>query len=391
MDYVKPESAAAPVAEAADDAPEARLRKSRSADLCVVIPVFEEGPNIRPMVEELRASLEGVEWEVLFVDDDSGDGTIAEIAALAAQDRRVRCLRRIGRRGLSSATIEGMLGSLAPLVAVMDGDLQHDPQTLRAMLDIFERESSVELIVGSRYVQGGSLGEWEAGRVFVSRLATRLGKVMVPKGLKDPMSGFFMLRRSLLDDVVHKLSALGFKILLDILASSSRSISFREVAIAFRNRRHGASKLDSLIAWEYLMLLADKMIGRYVPVRFISFVAIGALGLLVHLAVLAATFSTGLTRFAIGQTLATSLAMIFNYSLNNLLTYRDQRRRGVRWLSGLASFALVCSVGAIANVRIATYLFEQNMQWAIAALCGALTGAVWNYAVTSLYTWGRRR
>lgn len=361
-----------------------------SPELSIVVPVFNEKDNVDALVRELALTLSGVEWEVIFVDDDSPDGTSQVVRDLASTDGRVRCIQRIGRRGLSTASIEGMMGSTAPYVAVMDGDLQHDPRILPAMLNLL-KTSDNELVIGSRYVEGGSLGNWDSAREMISRFSTKLGHTVVPAALKDPMSGFFMLRRTLLDTVVRNLSGLGFKILLDIFASSPRPVAFREVPFVFRTRQAGESKLDSQVAWEYLMLLMDKMIGRYVPIQFLSFALIGALGLIVHVAVMASTYSTGYTDFVTSQTIATCVAIVFNYSMNNVLTYRDQRKRGWKWLTGLLSFAIVCSVGSLANIGIASYLFERNSRWLLAAVAGVLTGAVWNYAVTSVYTWGRAK
>ncbi|HEY3516781.1 MAG TPA: glycosyltransferase family 2 protein [Gammaproteobacteria bacterium] len=362
----------------------------RGPELSVIVPTFNERANVVPLVEELGAALSGIEWEVVFVDDDSPDETARAVRELATANGRVRCVQRIGRRGLSSASIEGMLASTAPYVAVMDGDLQHDPKVLPTMLDALKQEH-VELVIGSRYTEGGSLGEWDRVRAFVSRLATWLGRAVVPATLKDPMSGFFVLRRSLFDAVVRDLSGLGFKILLDIFASARRPVTFREVPFVFRARREGASKLDSQAVWEYLMLLADKMFGRFVPVRFLFFSIVGAFGLGVHMLVLSAVYRFGGIAFVTGQTVATLTAMVFNYSLNNELTYRDQRRRGWPWLTGLLSFVAVCSMGAIANIGVAAYVFNRQSEWVLAAVAGVLTGAVWNYAVTNVYTWKRAR
>lgn len=366
------------------------MAERRGPELSVIVPTFNERANVVPLVEELGSALSGIEWEVVFVDDDSPDETARAVRELAATNGRVRCVQRIGRRGLSSASIEGMLASTAPYVAVMDGDLQHDPQVLPTMLDAVKHEN-VELVIGSRYTEGGSLGEWDRFREFVSRFATSLGRAVVPATLKDPMSGFFVLRRSLLDAVVRDLSGLGFKILLDIFASARRPVAFREIPFLFRSRREGASKLDSQAVWEYLMLLADKIFGRFVPVRFLSFAIIGAFGLGVHILVLSAVYRFGGSGFVTGQTVATLAAMVFNYSLNNELTYRDQRRRGWRWLTGLVSFVAVCSMGAVANIGVAAYVFNRQSEWILAAVAGVLTGAVWNYAVTNVYTWKRGR
>jgi dolichol-phosphate mannosyltransferase len=363
---------------------------TRGPALSIVVPTLNEKPNIQPLLQELEAALDGIAWEVIFVDDDSTDMTARHVREIGMTDARVRCLQRIGRRGLSSACVEGMLAATGDCLAVMDGDLQHDPAILPAMLERL-RSDDREVVVGSRYLNKIGVASWSRERLLVSRFAAALGRPLVPAGLSDPMSGFFILRRSLLDEVVRSLSLLGFKLLLDIFASARRPLRFAEVAYVFRNRRHGDSKLDAQIAWEYLMLLADKLIGRYVPVRFVAFAAVGSFGVAVHVATLwVLQFVTG-RDFASAQTIATLVAMVSNYSLNNLLTYRDQRRRGLAWFTGLASFVLVCSVGALANVGVAVYLFNRETGWLLSALAGIAVGVVWNYAVTSAYTWGRRR
>jgi dolichol-phosphate mannosyltransferase len=357
--------------------------------LSVIVPTFNERQNVRPLIDELSRVLAGIQWEAIFVDDDSPDGTASEARQVASESRRVRCIQRIGRRGLSSACIEGMLASSAPYLAVMDGDLQHDPAILPEMLFRLEH-SDTELVVGSRYVDGGGVGNWHAFRRLISAFATRVGRAVVPDGLHDPMSGFFALRRALLDEVVRDLSGLGFKILLDVVASARHRVAFEEVPFVFRARAAGTSKLDTLVAWEYAMLLADKLFGRYVPVRFLAFAAIGGLGVFVHLAVLTFAYRMAGIDFAGAQAIAVGVSMVFNYSINNVLTYRDRRRRGLNWLTGLASFVVACSVGAAANVGVAAYLFSRHAEWVLAGVAGVVVGAVWNYAVTSVYTWGKR-
>jgi dolichol-phosphate mannosyltransferase len=359
-------------------------------ELSVIVPTFNERENIVPFLRELSRALTGIEWEAIFVDDDSPDGTAALAREIGCKRGRVRCVQRIGRRGLATACIEGMLASSAPYLAVMDADLQHDPAILPEMLKRLQR-SQAELVVGSRYVGGGDVGEWSFMRRAISRCATLVGRTVVPKNLHDPMSGFFALRRSLLDEVVRDLSGFGFKILLDIVATARHPIAFQEVPFVFRSRVAGQSKLDSLVAWEYAMLLADKLIGRYVPVRFLAFATIGALGVFVHLAVLALAFRFQRIPFVTAQALAVGVSMVFNYAVNNVLTYRDRRRRGWRWFTGFLSFAAACSIGAAANVGVAAYLYGHRAEWVVAAIAGVIVGAVWNYAVTSVYTWGQKK
>lgn len=356
-------------------------------ELTIVVPTFNEAGNLAAVVAEVEQSLAGVDWELLFVDDDSPDGTAERARDIAQADRRVRCLQRIGRRGLASACIEGMLASSAPYVAVMDGDLQHDPALLPAMLDTL-RGGGTDIVVGSRHVAGGGLGDFSSQRQGISRLATRLSRAVLKADLSDPMSGFFMLTRpALMGCLRHGVSAIGYKILVDLFASAPRPLRFVELAYTFRARQAGHSKLDSKVVWDYLMLLADKLVGRFVPVRFLAFSAVGGLGTGVHLAVLWLVFRGFGEGFVAAQILATVVAMTFNYAVNNALTYRDRRRRGWRFFTGWLSFSLACSVGAFANVGIAAYLFDRQTFWVLSALSGVLVGAVWNYALTSVYTW----
>ncbi len=363
---------------------------SGSAQLTVVVPTFNESANVPTLVSRLEQVLTGVSWEVLFVDDDSPDGTAGVVRRLAARDARVRLVQRVGRRGLASACIEGMLATTAPVVAVMDADLQHDERLLPEMLRTLTAED-LDLVVGSRHVTGGSVGAWDEDRQLASRVATRLSQLVLKADLKDPMSGFFMLRRELIDEVVRDLSGIGFKILLDIFITARRPLRFKELPYTFGVRVAGDSKLDSMVATEYILMLLDKTIGRFIPTRFIPFAFIGGLGVFVHMAVLWVLFRGMGASFVAGQTAATLVAMTFNFFLNNVFTYRDRRLRGWGLLRGWLSFTLACSVGAVANVGIATYLFHATPAgggwWMLSAVAGILVGAVWNYAVTAVYTW----
>jgi len=358
-------------------------------EVSIVVPTFNERENIEELIARVDTALRGIAWEMIFVDDDSPDGTSAGVKAIAARDSRIRCLHRIGRRGLSSACIEGMLASAAPVIVVMDADLQHDESKVPAMLDALKAEGA-ELVIASRYTNGGGIGEWDRTRAFMSRVATRLSRLVCRQPISDPMSGFFMIRTEALDSCVRRLSGKGFKILLDIVASAPHVLRVAEVPYTFRERLHGESKLDSLVMWDFGMLLAEKTIGRYVPVRFFAFTLVGGAGVLVHMATLA-TLRGAAVGFSRAQAVATIVAMVFNFWLNNLLTYRDRRLRGARWLTGLLSFMLACGLGAVANVGIASYLFASHTQWVVAALAGIAVGAVWNYAITQLYTWGHSR
>jgi dolichol-phosphate mannosyltransferase len=356
------------------------------AELTVVVPTFNERDNISELVSRLEQCLRGKAWEVIFVDDDSTDQTAARIREIARQDPRVRCIQRIGRRGLSSACVEGMLASSSPYLAVIDADCQHDETVLPRMLELLQ-SGEADVVVGSRYTAGGGIGSWNESRARMSRFATRLSRAVIKHDLSDPMSGFFALRREVLELAVRNLSSVGFKILLDIIASSPTPPRVKELPYEFRNRHSGESKLDGQALWSYLMLLADKFIGGIVPVRFVSFAVIGGVGVFVHLAVLGILFRAMSLSFTLSQAVAAAIAMTSNFTLNNALTYRDMRLKGRRWVTGLVTFMLTCSFGALANVGTASFLFKRHTFWVLSALTGIVVGTVWNYAMTATFTW----
>jgi dolichol-phosphate mannosyltransferase len=358
-------------------------------ELAVVLPTFNERDNVEPLIARLEEVLAGIAWEAVFVDDDSRDGTAEHVRAIARRKPYIRCVQRLGRRGLSTACIEGVLASSAPFLAVMDADLQHDETLLPRMLEML-KSSALDIVIGSRYAAGGGVGAWDPSRARISDLATRLSRLVVKAELSDPMSGFFMIRRPVFEAALRDLSGQGFKILIDLFASSPRPLAFAELPYQFRLRRHGESKLDTLVAWEYLQLLLDKLIGHLVPVRFALFAMIGGLGLVVHLAVLGLVLKFLGVDFTLAQSVATVTAMTSNFLLNNWFTYRDRRLRGWRLLRGLVSFYVVCSVGAIGNVGIAAYVFHADQAWWLAGIAGAIVGSVWNYATSAVFTWRAR-
>ena len=357
--------------------------------LGIVIPVLNEAANIVPLFAAIDAALEGIVWEVLIVDDDSPDGTSEVVRRLARCDSRVRIVHRIGRRGLSSAVIEGMLASSAPVLAVIDGDMQHD-ETILPKLYRAVAEGDHDLAVGTRYSEGGSTGEWAVSREKMSRFATVLSRRLLKCEMSDPMSGFFAIRREAVVAALPYLASIGFKILMDLVASSPAPLRIAEIPYSFRNRVHGVSKFDARAAQEFAILLLEKMFGRFLPVRFVMFAAVGSLGLIVHLAVLAGAMDAHLT-FRAAQTLAVAVAMTGNFFLNNSLTFRDVRLRGGRLWLGLLSFYAVGAVGAVGNVGIGNLVYRIEGVWWLAGIAGVAVGVVWNYAASSLVTWRVRK
>src|SRR3954449_8841476 len=357
--------------------------------LSVVVPTFNERDNVGALFRKLEAALAGIAWEVIYVDDNSPDGTWDVVRGLAGADPRVRCIRRIGRRGLSGACIEGILASSAPCVAVIDADLQHDETQLPKMLGLLQADVA-DLVIGSRYVAGGSADSFNRQRAGASALATEVARRVLRVGIADPMSGFFMIRRDRFEQLAPQLSTQGFKILLDIVATARGNLRIKEIPYTFASRQHGESKLDSMVALDFLGLVLAKLTHDVVSLRFLLFAMVGSIGLVVHLVALFVALELFREPFPEAQAVGALVAMTSNFLLNNFLTYRDQRLKGFAILRGLLLFYLVCSVGLFANVGVAFSVYDQEPIWWLAGAAGALMGVVWNYAMSGLFVWRKR-
>lgn len=363
---------------------------SAPLDLGVVIPSFNERANVKPMLEALESALAGIEYEVIYVDDDSPDGTAALVRQLARTTPRLHVLQRVGRRGLSSACLEGILATSAPYVAVIDGDMQHDERILPAMLALIKRDQ-LNLVVASRNTPDGSMGSFSRKRVYMSNLGRALSRLITHADLSDPMSGYFLLDRRFFEEVMHSASGLGFKVLVDLISSAPRKVRFAEVPYTFRPRLHGDSKLDLQVLGEYLHLILDKTIGNIVPPRFVTFSLVGCAGLLLFLGVQNVLLNVFHFEFIRAQALTAFLSMTANFFLNNTFTYRDRRLKGKRLLYGLMTFYVACLIGAGLNLRIASWARAAGLSWTSAGTAGLVVGAVWNYGVTSITTWRTAR
>lgn len=354
-------------------------------ELALVVPTLNEHENVLQLARAVEESLAGIDYEIVFVDDDSEDGTPALLRESAQQNPRIRVLQRVGRRGLAGAVFEGMLATSAPYVAVMDADLQHDERILPQMLALL-RATDVDIVVGTRNTDGGSMGEFPPHRISLSEYGSKLSRAVCKAQLSDPMSGFFMLRRPFLDQVIHRLSLVGFKILLDLVASSPRPPRISEVPYRFRARRRGESKLDLLTALEYGLLLAHKMTGGWLPLGYLKFGMVGAFGVLLNALFLEYLLSLRLT-LDHAQQVAGAVVILLNFFLNDTFTFRLNRlRRGSRWI-GLAIFASACSAGLYANVRFSSFLQGAGLSTWIAGLAGILVSSIWNYWVSSVFVW----
>ncbi|HXV07999.1 MAG TPA: glycosyltransferase family 2 protein [Burkholderiales bacterium] len=355
-------------------------------ELTVVVPAYRERDNLLTLIAALDKAMQGQDWEAIIVVDDASDGSDTLVRERAQRDRRVRCIQRIGRRGLASACIEGMLASSAPYLAVIDADLQHDETLIPELLQAL-KGGDADIVVASRYAPGASTGELAAARVLMSRLAGAVSRVLSPS-LTDPMSGFFALRRSYLDRVVRKLYGRGFKILLDLIAAARGRAQVVELPYRMRQRVHGESKMSTRVIAEFFMLLLYHLFGRLLPARFFLFGAVGLSGVGVHFVALSLLFHASAGRFLLSQVLATWFTMTSNFFLNNAFTYADQRLRGRGLWRGLATFYAACSLGALINVAVAAYLFDAGTDYRVAGVVGAGIAALWNFLTTASVTWG---
>ena len=362
--------------------------KNMIPQLSIVVPTFNERENIRPLLALLQKTLDGTNWEVVFVDDDSPDGTAEEVRAVARETENVRVIHRIGRRGLSGACIEGILSSIAPLIAVMDCDLQHDEAALVPMLNAFQMNDDLDLAVGSRNIEGGSSGEGLTGiRKWGSDVATSMTSKMLKISASDPMSGFFMVRRSSFNAIVTDLQTEGFKILADMLSASGGKWAVAEIPYTFRARQHGESKMGSAIALEFFGLLLARMSGGLVSIRLVLFMLVGFSGVIVQIVVLRLLLMGATDSFVIAQSFGVLVAMTSNFIFNNALTYKDRALKGYDFAQGLLTFYVVCSIGAIANVGVASAFYDSIPQVEMASFVGASIGATWNFIASSKFTW----
>ncbi len=358
--------------------------------LSIIIPTYNEAKNIFPLLKALTSVIKIKDYEIIFVDDNSADKTYEIIKEISHKFTMVRCIRRIGRRGLSSAVIEGCLSSSSEFLLVMDADLQHDEKIIPKMLSLIKKDK-LDLVIGSRFLLNPQTSGLSKSRNLLSSFANYLAKKISGVELTDPMSGFFIIKRRTFEDVVSNLSGLGFKILLDIFSASKKHLSYKELQFNFKSRMYGNSKLDSLVIWEYFMLLWDNKFGKIIPSRFLSFCLIGGSGVFVHLFCLY-LLKGNILNFFYAQIIATTVAMTSNFFLNNILTYRDRRKVGMKALKALFIFYITCGIGATANVGIANLFYQSNINnisglWYISGLLGAFVGAIWNFLMSSLITW----
>lgn len=357
---------------------------SRRPQLSLVICTLNEADSIGPVLDEVRGVLEGASYEIIVVDDSADDATADVVRRRAAADIRIRLVRREGVRGLASACIAGWDVARGEILGVMDGDGQHDASLIRTMLEKMRREDA-DLAIASRFKDDNDIG-LTGFRKALSTVGVSLSRLVIGAHTTDPLTGFFLQKREWFQAARPRLSGIGFKILIDVLASGKRAPRVAEVNTALRTRIGGESKLDLRIMVELAAQLVEKRSNGILPARFVMFAGVGVSGLAVHLTTLATGHAIGLPFWA-SQAAAITIAMTSNYTLNNLITFRDLRRTGRDWWTGLAGFALACSGGAVIAQAVGM-LLEPHAPELLAGAAGAITAALWNYWSSSRTAWG---
>lgn len=353
-------------------------------EVSVVICTLDEHAAIGAVLRDVGARLAHLRHEIVVVDDSRDDRTAAVVRAFAGDGRSVRLLRRQGGSGLASAAIAGWDAARGRLLAIMDGDGQHDPALVTRMVEACAREQA-DVVVASRYLESRASGLGGL-RHAMSRAAVMLTHGLLGVRLADPMSGCFLMTRQWYRHVRPRLSGVGFKILVDVVASGTRRPRTAQIATVLGERRGGRSKMSVRVALELVMLLLEKRSGGLVPARMAMFFAVGLTGLAVHLAVVAALVYAGWPFWA-GQAAAILTAMTWNFLLNNSLTFGDRKLHGRRMLRGLLLFYLACLGGSFINEGVALGLHALGLHWSLAALAGGGVAALWNYHASKRTAW----
>lgn len=360
--------------------------------LSVVLPTYNEAKNLPELLPQIAAALKGIDHEVIIVDDDSPDRTWETALELVKDRSDLHVVRRIGRRGLSSAVIEGFLAAKGEVLAVMDVDGQHDVTLLETLSAAVQKSGGIA--IGSRYVEGGSVGAWDERRYLLSRIATRLALMLCRVKARDPMSGFFAIDRKTFQETLPRLNPKGFKILLDLLVHVRPDTPVIEVPFSFGQRKHGESKLSRRVQIEFIEYLYDVSFGTYLPLTFVKYCIVGALGVIVHLTayfLLSLWFAQGealtIVGFSYSLIGAIETAVVFNFLLNNAWTFSQAQLRGVSAIIGFLKFNVACLFGALANYAVSRFLFSNGWGEYPSVITGAFTGVIWNYTMNKLFTW----
>ena len=366
------------------------MSKEDGVLVSIILPTYNERGNIESIIESLLKLKDQFKLEILVVDDDSPDGTGDLVKSLSRKIQEVRLIRRMGRAGLASAIKEGLLDAAGDLALVMDSDGQHDPTAVTLILNTLI-EGGYDLIVGSRFHADAEIKGLSSRRENGSSLANAAARYSLNRSysrLTDTMSGFFALRLDRAMPFVRAVDVNGFKFLYEFLAISKGKLNAAEVPLNFQPRTHGTSKLDVAIFWDFLISVLHNLSFRLLPRRAISFGLVGTSGVFVQLVVNQVLMVIGRINFEQALPIAVVAAASSNYMINNALTFRFQRLKGMALFKGLLKFLVVASLPVLANVGVATAFHRfVSTDLITAQLAGIIVVFIWNYAASSRFVW----
>ena len=353
--------------------------------ISIVVPTYNESKNITPLYENLCKVLPHNDWELIVADDDSPDGT-AEVARCISGAHNIRIINRRRGKGLSPSVIDGVQASHGDYIVVMDADGQHDERLIPEMIRILDTQD-IDVVSGSRFMHGATQRGLNSPRFMLSKYGTFLLNIILNKNLSDPLTGFFSTSRKDFLDLIPRMENQGYKIFAEYI-SLKKQARIIELSYNFRPRLTGESNLNSLVIWNFMVFIVAKILRGKIPEAFLSFVFVGGLGAILHILCFYVTFSYMEVAFHSAQLISTAIATIFNFHLNNRLTFPTRQLRGHVYYSGLFKYFVASSIGIFANVSIATISYEQVHYGAIiSSLLGAIIDAVWKYTFAESIIW----
>lgn len=356
-------------------------------NISIIVPTLNEKGNINILFEEIKATFQNkdISWEIIFVDDSNNNETSDIINILQNNEKNIFLIKRFENRGLSSALILGALSSNSEYVVFMDADLQHPPKKILELYNEIKAKD-IDLVSASRFLESNELlnqGRYKAS-LFVNFLLKKLFKI----NYSDVLTGFFIINRIFFINNYNKLSNIGFKLLLDIILSSKKTIKYSEIPFEFKKRHSGESKLNSRVLVDFISLLIDKIIGKFIPARYFIYSFIGCIGIIFQLTNF--YFLQFFLNFNLALILSILFTIFFNFVLNNEFTYSDLKKRGYRFLIGLLKYYFFCSFGALFNFISARLIYDNTSNIYFAVLIGAFVGSIWNYSMNTSYNWNKK-
>ncbi|KUO42629.1 MAG: hypothetical protein APZ16_01805 [Candidatus Hadarchaeum yellowstonense] len=345
--------------------------------LSIIVPTYNEAENLAELVRGIFSALEGSDFELIVVDDNSPDGTGKLADELASQHKNMAVVHRPGKLGLGTAILDGLNVARGEIIGVMDADLQHPPEVLRLMLE--RAEEGADIVVASRYVEGGSVEGWSLLRRIISRGALWLSHLFLPqtKNVKDTLSGCFLFKR----DVIRgaSIDVKDFKLLLEILVKG-RYEKVVEVPYTFRSRAAGKSKLGSRQIFSYV-----KQLLRLSEYRILKFMAVGASGLVVNNGILWLLVSSFGLFPLLAEIFSIESSIISNFVLNNFWTFKG--RTSERFSYRLLKYHGSVILGALVNYAVFALLLSIGLHILVANTIGILLGFIFNYFLSETFVW----